>query len=413
MARAMNQLSAAKVAKLTKPGRYGDGGGLWLQVSRYGTKSWLFRYMIDGRARQMGLGSVETFSLKEARERARLARQLVVDGRDPIEERNDGRARARAEEAKRITVKDAADRYIKAHREGWKSAKHADQWARTMETYVRPVIGHLPVALVETHHVLKVIEPIWGEKPETANRVRGRIEAILDWAKAAKYRDGDNPARWRGHLDKLLPPHRKLVPVKHHAALKYKDVGAFMVDLRARDSVSARALEFTILTVARTGETIGARWSEIDFEAKLWNLPASRMKSGRPHFVPLSDRVIEILEALPREGGKDGFLFPGARKNKPLSNMAMLELLRGMERGEGLTVHGFRSTFRDWAGDATAFPRDLAELALAHRVGDDTELAYRRASAIEKRRKLMAAWASFCGTVPSSGSVLPLRGRSA
>lgn len=406
MARTINKLSAAQVAKMTKPGRYGDGGGLWLQVSQFGTKAWLFRFMLDGKARQMGLGSVNTFSLKEARERALKARQLVADGIDPIEARLSEKASARADDAKRVTFWDAAEKYIAAHRAGWRNEKHADQWKNTLDTYAKPIVGDLHVASVETGHIIKILEPIWTEKAETASRVRGRIESVLDWATARGFRTGENPARWRGHLDKLLPARSKVAKVRHQPALPYTDLPGFMAKLRGMDSISARALEFTILTAARTGETIGAKWAEIDFASKIWTIPGDRMKSGREHRVPLSDRVVSILETTPREADND-FVFPGGRKGKGLSNMAMLELLRGIR--DDVTVHGFRSTFRDWAAEQTNFPRDLAEAALAHVLADKTEAAYRRGDALEKRRRLMTAWDRFAAQPGAAGKVVGIR----
>ncbi|MCK5748670.1 tyrosine-type recombinase/integrase [Oricola sp.] len=408
MARTINRLSAAMVAKTNKTGRYGDGGGLWLQVSRSGTKAWLFRFMLDGKARQMGLGSVDTFSLKEARERAKQARQLLADGIDPIEAKNAQRAASRAETAKRVTFAEAMTKYIAAHRSGWKSEKHAAQWTATLESYAVPVIGDLAVADIDTGHVMKILEPIWSTKTETASRLRGRIEAVLDWSRARNYREGENPARWRGHLDKLLPARSRVAKVRHHPAMPYSALPAFMERLRAIDFISGRALEFTILTGARTGETIGAKWSEIDFAAKIWTVPGDRMKGGRDHRVPLSDRAVEILKSSPREG-EGGFVFPGARKGRPLSNMAMLEMLRGMEGTEGLTVHGFRSTFKDWATERTNFPRDIVEAALAHVNGDKVEAAYRRGDAIDKRSRLMAAWANYCVEGVGTGAVVPMR----
>ncbi|ESY21728.1 MULTISPECIES: site-specific integrase [unclassified Mesorhizobium] len=403
MARSINKLSAVEVAKKTKPGTYGDGGGLYLQVAKSTakgaqdgevTKSWLFRFMLAGKARYMGLGDVQTFSLKEARERARDARQKVTDGIDPIEVRKEKKAALRAEDAKRVTFKQASERYIAAHSAGWKNAKHAEQWRNTLTTYAWPVIGDLPVAKVDSAHVMQILEPIWTTKTETATRVRGRVELVLDWAKARHYRSGDNPARWRGHLDKLLPARSKVAKVEHHAAMPYADLPAFMSQLRSMGSISARALEFTILTAVRTGEAIGVMEGEIDFANKLWTIPAVRMKASRPHRVPLSDRALQILKSVPREADSP-YLFPGARTGKPLSNMAMLELLRGMEGMEGLTVHGFRSTFRDWAAERSNFPRELAEAALAHVLSDKTEAAYQRGDMLEKRRKVMTAWASF------------------
>lgn len=402
------KLTAVEVKKLGKPGRYGDGGGLWLQVSQWGTKAWLFRYAINGKERQMGLGSIDTFTLAEARERARLARQKVADGIDPIEARRGQRLADTAATASRLTFRDASSRYIAAHKAGWKNEKHGAQWEATLATYAYPVIGNLSVADVAVAHVLKVLEPIWSTKPETASRVRGRIESVLDWSAARGHRQGDNPARWRGHLDKLLPAKTKVRRVKHHDAMPYANVPAFMADLRKMDSQSARALEFTILTAARTGETIGARWPEIDFQNKIWGVPGERTKSGREHRVPLTDRAVDILKALPREEGNP-HVFIGARKCKGLSNMAMLELLKGVD-GNGLTVHGFRSSFRDWAAEQTAFSREVAEASLAHIVGDKTEAAYRRGDALEKRRRLMEAWARYCAKPAGGGTVKLMAG---
>lgn len=394
MASVINKLSAAGVAKESAPGLYSDGGGLYLQVAKGGSKSWIFRFMIAGKPRYMGLGSIDTFSLREARERAKEARKLVADGIDPIDARREKIAAARADDAKLVSFSEAAKRYIKAHEAGWKNPKHADQWRNTLATYADPIIGPLSVAKVDTAHIMQIIEPIWTEKTETASRVRGRIESVLDWATARRYRSGDNPARWRGHLDKLLPARAKVAKVRHHPAMPYTELPAFMQRLRALDSISANALEFTILTAVRTSEAIGATEAEFDLNAKVWTIPAERMKANRPHRVPLSDRVIEILKTTPREADSQ-YVFPGAKRGKPLSNMAMLELLQGMEGSEGLTVHGFRSTFRDWAAERSSFPREIAEAALAHVVKDKTEAAYQRGDLLEKRRRLMVGWAAF------------------
>ncbi|TPM32959.1 site-specific integrase [Mesorhizobium sp. B2-3-5] len=408
----INKLSAVEVAKKSKPGTYGDGGGLYLQVTKSTskkasegdvTKSWLFRFMLAGKARSMGLGDLQTFNLKEARERAREARQKVTDGIDPIEQRNEKKAAVRAEDAKRVTFKQASERYIAAKKAGWKNAKHAEQWTNTLATYAWPTIGDLPVAKVDTAHIMQILEPIWVEKTETASRVRGRVEMVLGWATARHYRSGDNPARWRGHLDNLLPARSKVAKVEHHAAMPYAELPAFMARLRHMDSISARALEFTILNAVRTGEAIGAKEGEFDFANKVWTIPAERMKAGKPHRVPLSDRAITLLETLPREAGSP-YMFAGARPGKPLSNMAMLELLRGMEGMEGLTVHGFRTTFRVWAAERSNFPREIAEAALAHTLRDKTEAAYQRSDMLEKRRKLMTAWAGFAAQVPAKGA---------
>jgi integrase len=293
-----------------------------------------------------------------------------------------------------VTFRECAERYIASHETAWRNEVHRKQWGSTLATYVYPTVGVLPVHAVDTALVTEVLEPIWASKPETAGRVRGRIESVLDWAKARGYRDGENPARWRGHLDKLLPNRRKVRRPKHHAALPYVDLPAFMQNLRARESVSARALEFTILTAARTGETIGATLAEINFADKTWTVPASRMKAGQEHRVPLCDRALEILQSVPQEKGSP-FLFIGGRSGGALSNMAMLELLRGMVEGH-VTVHGFRSTFRDWAAERTNYPNHVVEMALAHAIGDDVEAAYRRGDLFDKRRRLMRDWASYC-----------------
>lgn len=418
MARESNRLSAVKVSKLKEPGRYADGHGLYLQVSKWGTKAWIFRYMKAGRARHMGLGPLHTLSLQEARERARKARQALVDGKDPIEDRTSVRLAERAEAAKRITFKEAAEKYIAAHKAGWKNAKHGEQWESTLSTYAYPTIGNLSVADVDTAHVLKIIEPIWGSKTETASRVRGRVESVLDWATARKFRQGDNPARWRGHIDKLLPKRSKVQKVEHHPAMPYSDVGAFVREIREGASVSALALEFTVLTGCRTGEVTGARWEEFDLsshknrkgqeEGLVWTVPGARTKSGRDHRVPLSPRVLSILREVPRIKGNP-YVFHGAREGQHLSNMAMLGLLRE-KRDRAFTVHGFRSSFRDWAAEQTNFPREIAEAALAHVLGDKTEAAYQRGDLLEKRRKLMEAWAGYCEQPASRGdNVRPMR----
>lgn len=391
------RLTAIKVEKLKEPGRYGDGGNLWLQVSKWGTKSWIFRYNLGGRERHMGLGDFPTLSLAEAREKALAARKLVkIDGIDPIEQRRQAKEAKRIEDASRITFRAAAERYIAAHESSWRNPIHRAQWPSTLDRFAYAVIGDLPVSSVTTAHVMQILEPIWQTRTETASRTRGRIEAVLDWATARHYRTGENPARWRGHLDKLLPAKTKVRKVRHQPAMAIDEVPGFIAELRRSEFVSARALEFTILCAARTGEVIGAKWSEIDLAAKVWTIPGERMKSGREHRVPLSGRAIELLGTVPRVVGC-AFVFPGARAGHGLSNMAMLECLREM-RGRSVSVHGFRSTFRDWAGERTNFPREIAEAALAHVLGDKTEAAYRRGDALEKRRRLMEAWAGFCDT---------------
>jgi integrase len=396
------KLTALKADKVKAPGYYGDGGGLFLQVSKYGSKSWVFRFKANGRLREMGLGSLDTYSLAEARERARACRKLRDEGKDPIEERNAVRLAAKLDAAKAMTFEQCAERYIAAHRAGWRNGKHRDQWSSTLATYVNPIFGALPVRAIDTAIVMKAVEPIWNEKPETASRVRGRIESILDWAAARGFRGGENPARWRGHLDHLLPKKTKIRRVEHHAALAYPEIGAFMAELREQEGVGARALEFAISTAARTGEVIAAQWYEFDLAERLWTVPAERMKAGKEHRVPLSDAALAIIEELARVRHGD-FVFPGGRADRPISNMAMTMTLRRMGRGD-LTVHGFRSTFRDWAADRTGFPAEVAEMALAHTISDKVEAAYRRGDLFQKRRQLMDAWVRFCTTAPAAGS---------
>lgn len=394
--------------KTKAPGRYADGAGLWFHVGPTGGRSWVMRYMLNGKAREMGLGALHTFSLAEARTKARSVRQLLQDGLDPIDQRQAERDRSRAEMTGRRTFRQCADGYILSNASGWRNAKHRAQWESTLEAYAYPTMGDLPVSVIDTSHVLKCLESIWQTKTETASRVRGRIESVLDYAAARRYRSGDNPARWRGHLDQLLPKRSKVQRVEHHAALPYAELGDFMTALREMEGTSARALEFAILTAARTGEVIAATWPEFDLQAKLWTVPGERMKAGREHRVPLSERALSILRALPRED-KNPFVFIGPRAGRGLSNMALLATLRRMERGD-LTSHGFRSTFRDWCAEMTGTPHEVAEMALAHVVGDKVEAAYRRGDLFEKRRRLMSEWAAFCARKPSAtGKVVSIR----
>jgi len=392
---------------------YADGAGLYLQVTRAGAKSWIYRFSLAGKAREMGLGSLSAVSLSEARIKAGECRRLREEGVDPIEARKARRLQAALDAAKTLTFKEAAASYIASHRMGWRNAKHATQWENTLATYAEPVIGALSIQAIDTALVLKVLERIWKAKPETATRVRGRIEAILDWAKVRGLRQGENPARWRGHLDHLLPGRSKVRRVKHHAALPYAELPDFILQLRAHQGVAARALEFTILTAARTGDTMGAVWDEFDASDKLWIVPAERIKAGKEHRVPLSDRALAILgdaEKIARTPSGD-YVFPGGKVGKPLSNMAMVEVLRRMGRGD-ITVHGFRSTFRDWAAERTNFPSEVVEMALAHAVGNKVEAAYRRGDLFEKRRRLMTEWATYCN-MPKAATrtIIPLRGR--
>lgn len=393
------------------PGYFGDGGGLWLQVSSAGTKSWVFRFALAGRAREMGLGPLHTVTLAEAREKALECRKLLINGIDPIEARKLRRTETAAAAAKVITFNEAAEAYVEAHRAGWKNAKHAQQFENTLNTYAAPCFGALPVSAVDTGLVMKVLEPIWTTKTETATRVRGRIEAVLDWCTVRGYRAGDNPARWRGHLDHLLPSPSKVAKVENHAALPYARIGAFMAALRAQDGTAARAVELIVLTAARTSEVLLAEWGEFDLAGSVWTCPADHMKSGRPHRVPLSTQAVRLLKAQLREQGSP-YVFPGAKEGKPLSNMSGLQLLKRMGYGE-YTVHGMRSTFRDWAAEQTNFPREVAEAALAHTLKDKTEAAYQRGDVLQKRAKLMQAWADFCDRIQRDAEVIEMQNRAA
>jgi integrase len=405
--RSLNRLTALMVQRLKVPGYYPDGGNLYLRVSEAGTKSWSFIFTRHGKTREMGLGVFPVVTLEGAREKALEARRMIQAGEDPIDKRQANKAAQQLSEAKRITFEKAAAQYIESHRAGWKNEKHASQWETTLMTYAYPHFGKLPVSDVDTGLVMKALEPIWQAKAETASRLRGRIEAVLDWATTRGYRQGDNPARWRGHLENLLPARNKVAKVQHHPALPYQQMGAFMADLRKQDGMAARALEFAILTAARSGEVRGATWAEIDLEARVWTIPAERMKAGKEHRVPLSDEAVKLLTPLADLAGND-LVFPGARESKPLSDMSPTAVLRRMER-QDITVHGFRSTFRDWAGETTAYPREVIEHALAHQLKDKAEAAYARGSLFDKRRSLMQAWAAFCKTVAKSAKVTPIR----
>jgi len=401
------KLTALTVTQAKRRGYYGDGGGLFLQVNHSGSKSWSFRYKTAGKLREMGLGPVHTVSLADARDRARECRRLRLDGLDPIEVRRGKQIQAKIDAANAMSFKACAEAYIAVHKAGWRNPKHAAQWPSTLAAYVYPVFGSLPVQAVDVGLVMKALEPIWNEKPETASRVRGRIEAILAWATARGYRQGENPARWRRHLENLLPKKSKVRRVEHHAALPYAEIGTFMAELREQEGVVARALEFAILTAARTGEVIGARWNEFDVAARLWTVPGTRMKAGREHRVPLSDAAIVVIKQMAAIH-QDDFVFPGGRPHRPIGNMGMLLQLQRMGRGD-LTVHGFRSSFRDWAAERTGFPREVAEMALAHTVTDKVEAAYRRGDLFQKRRQLAEAWAKFCASPSPAGQIVPIR----
>jgi len=387
-----------------------DGGNLDLEVTvgKSGdiSKSWLFRYQLDGSRHWIGLGPLHTVSLADARDRALELRKQLTLGIDPLAAKQEAkreRMAKRAEQAKAVTFRDCTEMYLDVHADRWKNAKHRKQWRQTLETYAFPVIGDLAVADVEESHLLKILQPIWKRIPETASRLRARIENVLGFATASRFRHGDNPARWRGHLKTLLGGAKK--DVEHHPALPFLEAPAFMAELRERKSASARALELLILTAARTNEVIGARWSEIDTKHKVWTIPKERMKAGVEHRIPLTDRAVEILKALPHRGV---YVFPGTNGHT-LSNMAMLELLRGMR--PGISVHGFRSVFRDWCAERTNYANHVVEKALAHKIPDKVEAAYRRGELFEKRRKLMEQWQRFLDRpLPATGAtVTPLR----
>jgi integrase len=416
MARAIQRLTAQRVEKLKnagdpKPGMYADGGGLYLRVTPEGARNWVLRYMLNRRPRWMGLGPLALYGLADARAKSLEARRKRHEGIDPIEARRAERTRQRLDAAKTITFRECGEAYIASHKAGWRNEKHKYQWSATLNAYAYPLIGGLPVQSVDTGLVLKVLDPIWTTKPETASRVRQRIENVLDFAKVRGFRDGENPARWRGHLDKLLPARSKVRRVEHLAALPYAASPAFVANLRGREAAAASALEFLILTAARTGEVIGARWNEIDLANKTWTVPAERMKAHREHRVPLSPRALAILREMqvaPKSDNPEGFVFPGQRAGKPLSNMALLMLLRRMGL-DHLTVHGFRATFKTWASERTSFQNELVETSLAHVTGNKVEQAYRRGDMFEKRRRLMNAWGDYCAKPLAPDNVVAFR----
>jgi integrase len=448
MRRQGNKLTAAKVRAIKQPGLYSDGFNLCLQVKQfwsveyegddgkirgrsfddqglalahqrellgaegvqaeikpYATKSWIYRYWRDGKDRKLGLGSAETTTLARARELAQKQRELLREGVDPIGRAEAKRAERKIAAAKAVSFRQASEKYIEAHRAGWRNAKHAGQWSSTLATFAYPVIGDLPVQAIDTPLALRILEPIWNTKNETASRLRGRIESILDWAKVRGLREGENPARWKGHLDHLLPaPGKVQAEASHHSAMSYRDLPRFIAALRAREGATARALEFAILTAARAGEAVGARWSEIDLEQQVWVIPPSRMKAKKEHRVPLSDRALALLEDR-LHGGE--LVFEGVRIGQ------LLAAMRDMGEAEA-TVHGFRSSFRDWAAESTSFPAEIAELALAHSVGSAVERAYRRTDLMERRRRLMSDWATYCESPPAErgDTVVAIRERA-
>lgn len=450
----INRLSDRRV-RTAAAGMHADGGGLYLRVTdgKDGTnRYWLFRYKQRGtrKDRQLGIGPIETVTLAAARAAAKTCREQLQAGIDPKGQRDADKASRAVAEAKAMTFDECRVAYIAAHEAGWRSAVHRKQWTSTLATYVTPVFGHLPVAAVDTGLVMKVLEPIWTEIPETASRVRGRIECILDWARVSGYRAGPNPAAWKGHLSHMLPARSKVRTVEHHPALPHAQISDFMADLAARDGVAAIALRFVVLNAPRSNEVFKMRCSDVDLAAKIWTIPPERMKGGRQHRVPLSEAALAIIEEMIGRGSpgqrrlaSDRYVFPGSKPGRPLSNMALLELIRRMNcerevhglprwtdpQGRSIVPHGFRSTFKDWATDWTpspaeileaaargeiveAFPRDLVEVALAHALDSKTEEAYRRTDMLEKRRRMMNRWADYCTRVPSCGKA-PSRHREA
>lgn len=430
MAHTLNRLTPRGVETAKTPGLYADGGGLYLRVGRGGAKSWCLRYMLEGKAREMGLGGLSKIGLADARKKASAQRLLLVERVDPLARRKAERVATKIKAARSMMFDDCAAAYMKAHEPSWRNAKHRQQWANTLATYVTPIFGTVPVGDVDVAMVMKVIEPLWATKPETAGRVRGRIKSVLDWAKARGFREGENPARWRGHLSNLLPARSKVHKVKHHPALPYTQIGTFMEDLRSRPGMAARALELLILCAVRTGDIIGndrddkppLRWPHIDLKERLWTVPST--KTDTEHRVPLPHAAVRLLSDMKALELGD-IVFPGMKDGQPLSNMAMLNLIGRMngdrarsgqtryldprQDNADVTPHGFRSTFRDWAAERTNFPTEVVDMALAHAIDDKVEAAYRRGDLFDKRRRLMDAWAEFCAKPAQAGTVVTLR----
>lgn len=409
MPKKAKELRAIAVKKITKSGLHAVGGvaGLLLQVTDTGARSWILRTMVGSKRRDIGLGGFPDVTLAQARDKARELKEKIKEGIDPVEERRAAKERLKLAQANSITFDEAVEQVLAIRKVEYKNAKHIAQWKSTLETYASPIIGKLPVSDIEKGHILQILQPIWTKKTETASRVRGRIENVLSWATASDYRTGENPARWKGHLDQLLSKPNKTKNVKHHKAIPWQNIGAFMRDLKQREGIAAKALEFLILTAARSGEVRGAIWDEIDFNSRLWVIPANRMKAGKEHQVPLSDKAIKLLEALPRMDN-DEHLFPAPRSG-PLSDMSISAVTKRMK--VEAVPHGFRSTFRDFCEENTNFSHNVAEMALAHTIGNKVEAAYRRGDLLAKRTKLMQTWAKYCNTVQINGDVIPLHHR--
>lgn len=408
MPKKARELSALQVRRLTRPGLHPVGGvaGLCLDVKDTGARSWILRATVGGRRPEIGLGGFPDVTLEQAREKAREIRELIRQGEDPVLARRSARDALRAANAKRVTFRKAAERFLESKRLEFRNEKHAAQWATTLETYAYPVIGDLSVDSIELAHVKRILDPIWTTKTETAKRLRGRVESVLAYATASGFREGDNPARWRGNLDAVMPKPSRIAKVKHHRALPIDELSAFMAELSKQEGMGARALEFSILTAARSGEVRGATWNEIDFEAKTWTVPGDRMKAGKEHVVPLSDPAVRLLKELPRMKGSN-YVFP-AVKGGQLSDMTISAVCRRME--VDAVPHGFRSTFRDWTAERTSYPRDVCEMALAHAIENKVEAAYRRGDLLEKRRRLMREWAKFCEKPVNRAEVVSIRG---
>lgn len=411
MGKIIAPISERKVAALskTKKRRYiavGGVPGLYLAVGEETGRSWIWKYRFGGRRRELGLGSLIDVTLEQARDAARAQRKVIQQGLDPVEAKRAQIDKQRAEQAKRTTFRECLNGYIDAHASSWKNAKHRDQWGSVFENHAK-VILDLDVRLIDTPLILKILEPIWSKKTETADRLRGRIDNVLAWAIARGYRQGENPARWRGLLDQLLPPPSKVAKKRHFPALPFSDTGAFMQELREQEGIAARTLEFTILTAARSGEARGARWEEIDFDSKVWKVPGNRMKAGREHVVPLSDAALAVIQEM-QKNVINGFIFPSLRDDKPLSDMSLTAVLRRMKHTE-ITVHGFRSTFRDWAAEISHYPHEVCEMALAHVISNKAEAAYRRGNLLAKRRAMMQDWAKWCAKPHTKAAVVPMR----
>jgi integrase len=407
--RTLNRLSALKVARAKQPGMYADGGGLYLRVAEGGSKQWIFRYAAGIRDRDMGLGPVHTLALPEAREKAREARLLRLEGIDPIEAKRARMAALRAADARAMTFKQCAEGFIKDNEASWTSARHRQEWVGSLVRVVYPMLGSLPVAAIDTPLVLKVLKPIWEKTPETASRIRGRIENVLGWATVHHYRAGDNPARWGGLLEHALPARSKIAKVEHHAALPYAEISTFMAKLRQDSGVATACLQFITLTAARLDEARSATWDEIDLPNRIWIVPARRMKADKEHRVPLSDSVVAVLERM-QEIRQSDYVFPGRLDGRPIGDNTLWRLAKEAA-GSDITIHGLRSSFRDWAAERTSFPREIAELALAHTVGSAVERSYARTDLFEKRRRLMQQWAAFCAKPAPAGEVVSIGAR--